>query len=112
MRVELLDSKVGYVDNRGSVFLEEANGGEFIGLELPWGGDNKGGGGVGGGEEESEGESEGGAEKEKGVGNGEFGEEGYYWKCRFWVWGAKEEEDGSLEMEGFGEVNGGWFGGV
>lgn len=110
MRVELLDSKVGYVDNGGSVLLEEADGGEFIGLELPGGGDDEGGGGVGVREEESEGEGERGAEKEKGFGNGEFGEERYYWKC--WIWGAKEEEGGSVEMEGFGKVNGGGFGGV
>jgi len=61
--------------------LEEANGGELVGLELPRRGDDEGGGGVGVGDEESEGEGEGSTEKEKRFGNGEFGQKGYW---EFW----------------------------
>jgi len=89
--------------------LEEANGGEFVGLKLPRRGDDEGGGGVGAGDEESEGEGEGSAEKEKRFGNGEFGQKGH---CEFRRWEVKEEVGGSVKMKGFGEVNcGGGFDG-
>lgn len=60
----LLDGEVGDVDDGGSVLLEEADGGELVGLELPRWGDDEGGGGVDVGDEEGDGEGDRGADEE------------------------------------------------
>lgn len=63
----LLDGEVGDVDDGRSVLLEEADGGELVGLELPRWGDDERGGGVDVGYEEGDGEGDRGADEEDGV---------------------------------------------
>lgn len=74
--IDIPDGEISDINNRRSVFLEEADGGELVRLQPPGGGGNKCGGLAGVGEEEGQGQGGGSAEDEEGVDGGRGGRPG------------------------------------